>query len=155
MPRRHIFGGLLWLLLLSTEFSLYSAMHATDGMDGMAWGASFLIQPPRCSLWVADQEGESYQRITRRPLLHHCCPVGWAPCLYSARSGVQDGCFLVHFHPDPLPNEPTCDCSLVADGQHGSVIQPSVWPVLLASPPYPDTSQGNGFQGTYLLGCWP
>ena len=61
----------------------------------------------------------------------------------------------MRFHPDPLPNELAGDRSLAIDGQHSSVIQPYVWPVLLASPPYPNTSEGIGFQGTDLLGCWP
>ena len=56
---------------------------------------------------------------------------------------------------NPLPNELAGDCSLTADGQHGSVIQPYVWPVLLTSPPYPDASEGTDLQGTDLLGCWP
>ena len=29
------------------------------------------------------------------------------------------------------------------DGQHGSTVRPSVWPVPPASPPYPDTSEGT------------
>ena len=70
-------------------------------------------------------------------------------------TGVQDGCSLMRFHPDPLPNEPAGDRSLTADGQHGYAIQPSVWHVLLASPPYLDASEGTGLQGTDLLGCWP
>ena len=55
------------------------------------------------------------------------------------------------FHPDLLPDEPAGDRSLAADGQHGSVIQPSVWPILPTSSPYPDTSEGTGLQGTDLL----
>ena len=62
---------------------------------------------------------------------------------------------LVHFHPDPLPNELEGDRFLAADGQHGYAIQPSVWPVLLASSPYPDASKETGLQGSDLLGCWP
>ena len=42
VPRGHIFRGLLLLSLLSTNFSSYSAMHATDGTV------------PRCSLGVKD-----------------------------------------------------------------------------------------------------
>ena len=61
----------------------------------------------------------------------------------------------MHFHPDPLPNEPAGDRSLAADGQHGSVIQPSVWVALLALFPYPDASEETGLQGIDLLGCWP
>ena len=47
------------------------------------------------------------------------------------------------------------DCSLTVDSQHGSAIQPSVWPALLASSPYPDAREETGPQGTDLLGCWP
>ena len=61
----------------------------------------------------------------------------------------------MHFHPDPLPNEPAGDRYLAIDGQHGSAIQPSVWPVLLTSSPYSDASEETGLQGTDLLGCWP
>ena len=59
----------------------------------------------------------------------------------------------MHFHPDPLPNEPAGDCSLVVNGQHDFTVQPSVWPVLLAWSPYPDASEETSLQGTYLLGC--
>ena len=59
----------------------------------------------------------------------------------------------MHFHPDPLPNEPAGDRSLTADSQHGFAIQPSVRPTLLASFPYPDASEETGPQGTDLLGC--
>ena len=68
---------------------------------------------------------------------------------------MQDGYSLVRFHLDRLPNEPTGDRSLAADGQHVSATQPFVWLVRLASPPYPDASEGTGLQGTNLLGCWP
>ena len=61
----------------------------------------------------------------------------------------------MHFQPDILPDEPVSDCFLTADGQHGSTIQPSIWPVLLASSPYPDASEGTGLQGTSLLDYWP
>ena len=61
----------------------------------------------------------------------------------------------MHFHPDPLPNEPADDRSLAANGQHGSTIQSYVWHVLLVSSPYPDASKETGLQGTDLLGCWP
>ena len=50
----------------------------------------------------------------------------------------------MHFHPDPLPNELAGDHSLVVDGQHGSAIQPSVWPALFASFPYPDANEETG-----------
>ena len=46
--------------------------------------------------------------------------------------------------PDLLPDEPTGDRFLAADGQHSSTIQLSVWPVLPASSPYPDVSEGTG-----------
>ena len=61
----------------------------------------------------------------------------------------------MHFHPDPLPNEPVGDCSLAENGQHGFTVQPSIWPALLASSPYPDASEETSLQGTDLLGCWP
>ena len=61
----------------------------------------------------------------------------------------------MHFQLDLLPNEPTGDRFLAVDGQHGSAIQPYVWPVLLASSPYSNASKGTGLQGTGLLGCWP
>ena len=43
---------------------------------------------------------------------------------------------------------------LAADGQHSYAIQPSVWPALLASFPYLNSSEETGPQGTDLLGCW-
>ena len=61
----------------------------------------------------------------------------------------------MHFHPDPLPNEPAGDCSLVVDGWNGFIIKPYVWPVLLALSRYPDASEETSLQGTDLLGCWP
>ena len=61
----------------------------------------------------------------------------------------------MHFHHDPLPNELAEDCSLAADGQHGSIIHPFVWLALLASFQYPDASEETSPQGTDLLGCWP
>ena len=61
----------------------------------------------------------------------------------------------MHYHPDPLLNEPAGDRSLAAEGQHGSVIQPYVWPILLASSPYHNANKETGPQGTNLLGCWP
>ena len=64
---------------------------------------------------------------------------------------VQDAYSLVLFHLDPLPNEPADDRSLTADGQHNSAIQPYVWHVLLASPPYLDSSERTGLQGIDLL----
>ena len=60
----------------------------------------------------------------------------------------------MHFHPDPLPNEPAGDRSLARDGQHDSAIHPSVWPTLLSSFPYLNASEETGPQGTDLLGCW-
>ena len=59
----------------------------------------------------------------------------------------------MHFHPDPLPNKPVGDRSLTANGQHDSAIQPSVWPALLGSFPYPDAGEETGPQGIELLGC--
>ena len=100
---------------------------------------------------MKDQVAESYQRITHRPLLHHFRLAGWAPCLYSVSLEVQDGCSLVYFHPDPLPNEPAGNCSLTANGQHDSAIQSSIWPALLASFPYLDANEETGPQGTDLL----
>ena len=38
VPRGHIFGGLLRLLSLSTDFSSYFAMNAIDGTAGTARG---------------------------------------------------------------------------------------------------------------------
>ena len=61
----------------------------------------------------------------------------------------------MHFHHDPLPDEPVGDRSLIADSQNDSATQPSVWPVLPASSPYPDAGEGTGLPGTDLLGCWP
>ena len=66
---------------------------------------------------------------------------------------MQDGCSLVHFHPDPLPNELVGNHSLAIEGQHGSTIQPSVCPALLALFPYPDASEETSSQGADLLGC--
>ena len=40
------------------------------------------------------------------------------------------------------------------DGQQGSTVWPSVWPVPPASPPYPGASKGTGLQGTDSLDCW-
>ena len=59
----------------------------------------------------------------------------------------------MHFHLDPLPNEPIGDHSITAGGQHCFAIQSFVWPTLLALFPYPDTSEETGPQGTDLLGC--
>ena len=59
----------------------------------------------------------------------------------------------MRFQPDLLLNEPIGDRFLATDGQHGSAIQPSVWPFLPASSPYPNTSEGTGLQETNLLGC--
>ena len=63
-------------------------------------------------------------------------------------TGVQGACSLERFHPDLLPDEPTGDRSLVADGQHSSATQPYVLPVLPVSSLYPDANEG-----TDLLGC--
>ena len=40
------------------------------------------------------------------------------------------------------------------DDWHDFVVQPSVWPVPPASPPYPGASEGTGLRGTDLLGYW-
>ena len=64
---------------------------------------------------------------------------------------MQCGCSLVHFQPNLLPDEPADNHFLAVDGQHDSVIQPSVLPVLLTLSPYPDASEGTGLQGTGLL----
>ena len=61
----------------------------------------------------------------------------------------------MHFQPDLLPDEPMGDRFLTADGHHDSTIRASVWPILLSSSPYLDTSKGTGLQGTGLLDCWP
>ena len=61
----------------------------------------------------------------------------------------------MHFHPDPLPNELVGNRSLTVDGQHGSAIQPYVWPALFALFTYLDANEKTGPQGTNLLGCWP
>ena len=60
----------------------------------------------------------------------------------------------MHFQSD-LPDEPACNCFLIADGQHGSTIQPSVWHVLPALSPYPDANEGIGLPRTGLLDYWP
>ena len=62
---------------------------------------------------------------------------------------------LVHFRSVLLPNEPAGGPFFAADGQHGSVIQPSVWPAPPALSPYPDASEGTGLLETDLLDCWP
>ena len=54
----------------------------------------------------------------------------------------------MHFHLDLLLYEAAGDRSLAADGQHGFAIQPSVWPILPASSPYPDAREGTSLQGT-------
>ena len=59
----------------------------------------------------------------------------------------------MHFHHDPLPNEPLGDRSLAADGQYSPAIQPSAWPALLSSFPYPGANEEIGPQETDLLGC--
>ena len=59
----------------------------------------------------------------------------------------------MHFQPDLLPDEPVGNRFLTVDGQQGFAIQPSVWPVLPASSPYPDANEGSGLQGTGFLDC--
>ena len=61
----------------------------------------------------------------------------------------------MHFQSDLLPDETAGDRFLAADGQHGSVIQPSVWLVILSLSPYLDTSEGTRLQGIGLLDCKP
>ena len=61
----------------------------------------------------------------------------------------------MHFQSVLLPDEPAGGRFLATDGQHGSVIRPSVWHVPPASSPYPNASEGTGLQGTGLLDCWP
>ena len=41
----------------------------------------------------------------------------------------------------------------VVYGQHGSIVQPSVWHVPPASPPYPGASEGTDLRGTDSLDC--
>ena len=41
-----------------------------------------------------------------------------------------------------------------ADGQCGSTVWPSIWPVPLTSPPYLGTNEGTDLRGTDSLGCW-
>ena len=45
--------------------------------------------------------------------------------------------------------------SLAVAGQHGFIIQPSIWPTLLALFPYLDANEETGRQGADLLGYWP
>ena len=59
----------------------------------------------------------------------------------------------MHFQSNLLLGEPTSDHFLAADGQYGSAVQPSIWPALPVSSPYPDTSGGTGLQGTDFLDC--
>ena len=61
----------------------------------------------------------------------------------------------MHFRSVHLPHKPTGGRFLATDGQHGSAIQPSVWPVPLALSPYLDASEGTGLPETDLLDCWP
>ena len=42
----------------------------------------------------------------------------------------------------------------IVDGQHGPAVRPSIWPIPLASPPYPGTSEGTYLRGTDLLDYW-
>ena len=46
-------------------------------------GSLFLNSASTLFFGVKYQVAESYQRITHRPLLHHCLLARWAPCLYS------------------------------------------------------------------------
>ena len=61
---------------------------------------------------------------------------------------------LVHFLPVHPLGESADGLFTVADGQHDSAVQPSVWPAPHTSPPYPGASEGTDLQGTDSLGCW-
>ena len=61
---------------------------------------------------------------------------------------------LVHFLPVHPQGEYAGGHFPATDDQHGSAIRPSVWPVPLASPPYPEASGGTDLRGTGSLGCW-
>ena len=59
-------------------------------------------------------------------------------------TGVLGGYSLVHSHPvHPLGESAGARFSN-ADDQHGFAVQPSVWLVPPASPPYPGASEGTG-----------
>ena len=66
---------------------------------------------------------------------------------------MQSGFSLVHFPSNLLPGELVGDRFLTADGQHGSTIQPFVWPDLPALSLYLDARGGTGLPGTGLLDC--
>ena len=66
---------------------------------------------------------------------------------------MQDGYSLVHFRFVRLPNEATGGRFLAADGQHDFEIRPSVYPVPLALPLYPDVIEGTGLPRIDSLGC--
>ena len=44
-------------------------------------------------------------------------------------------------------------CFPAADGQHGSAVRPSIWPVPPTLPPYPGASEGTDLRGTDSLDC--
>ena len=59
----------------------------------------------------------------------------------------------MHFQSVHLPDEPTGDRFLTADGQHDSTIQPYVWHVPPALFLYPDANEGTSLPETDLLDC--
>ena len=61
----------------------------------------------------------------------------------------------MHFQSDLLPDDSAGDRFLRTDGQHGSTIQPFVWPILPAFSPYLDAGEGTGLLGTGLLDYRP
>ena len=61
----------------------------------------------------------------------------------------------MHFQSVLLPDEPTSNHFLTADGQYDSAIQSYVWPVPPTWSPYPDASEGTGLSKTGLLDCYP
>ena len=151
--RGHVFGGLLRPSPLSASFSSYSARHATDGKAGTARG--FLFNSAS-TLFFGGRRSES------RELLDNSSSA--AVSLLPERMGSLPLFCLTEgagrllpraFYSNPLPNKPAGDHFLAANGQHDSIIQPYVWPVLIASPPYLDANERTGLQGTDLLGCWP
>ena len=61
----------------------------------------------------------------------------------------------MHFQSVRLPDEPAGSHFLVVDGQHGFAIQPFVWSIPPALPPYSEASKGTSVPETGLLDCWP
>ena len=60
----------------------------------------------------------------------------------------------MHFRSVRPPDEPVSGHFPIIDGQHGSTIQPSVWFVPPALPPYPGTNERIGLPGIDSLDCW-